>query len=66
MKTGEKIFHFLARLILAKFYGSVIIRFESGKVTHVETQTRRTWEYRDLPQDGGEPLLPGGVEIGRN
>ena len=49
MKTGEKLFHFLARLILDKFYGSVTIRFESGKVTHVETETRRMWQYRDLP-----------------
>ena len=49
MKVGEKLFHFLARLILDKFYGSVTIRFESGKVTHVETETRRMWQYRDLP-----------------
>ena len=50
MKTGEKLFHFLARLILDKFYGSVTIRFESGKVTHVETETRRMWQYKDLPE----------------
>lgn len=54
MKAGEKLFHFLARLILEKFYGSVTIRFESGKVTHVETETRRTWEYRNLPVVGTE------------
>ena len=36
MKTGEKLFHFLASLILDKFYGTVTIRFESGKVTHVD------------------------------
>ena len=51
MKTGEKLFHFLAKLILDKFYGSVTIRFEHGKVTHVETETRRTWKYGDLPDD---------------
>ncbi len=51
MKTGEKLFHFLARLILEKFYGSVTIRFESGKVTHVETETRRAWQYKELPGD---------------
>ena len=51
MKTGEKLFHFLARLILEKFYGSVTIRFEHGKVTHVETETRRAWQYKDLPDD---------------
>ena len=49
MKTGEKLFHFLARLILDRFYGTVTIRFESGKVAHVETETRRAWQYRDLP-----------------
>ena len=43
MKTGEKLFHFLAKLILEKFYGSVTIKFEAGKVTHVETETRRVW-----------------------
>ena len=61
MKTGEKLFHFLARLILEKFYGSVTIRFESGKVTHVETETRRAWQYKDLPaaasaRDGGDAV----------
>ena len=49
MKTGEKLFHFLAGLILAKFYGSVTIRFECGKVTHVETESRRAWQYKDIP-----------------
>ena len=24
---------------------SITIRFESGKVTHVETETRRMWQY---------------------
>ena len=51
MKTGEKLFRFLASLILREFYGTVIIRFEGGKVTHVETQTRRMWQYKDLPEE---------------
>ena len=54
MKVGEKLFRFLARLILDKFYGTVTIRFESGKVTHVEAETRRVWEYRNLPEPGGD------------
>ena len=59
MKTGEKLFHFLAKLILDRFYGTVTIRFESGKVTHVETETRRMWKYRDLPeQPVTESVLP--------
>ena len=53
MKVGEKLFHFLAMLILDKFYGSVTIRFEHGKVTHVETETKRMWQYKDLPDDAG-------------
>lgn len=53
MKTGEKLFSFLATLILDKFYGTVIIRFEKGKVTHVETETRRMWQYKDLPDKRG-------------
>jgi len=49
MKTGEKLFHFLAGLVLERFYGTVTIRFEAGKVTHVETESRRMWQYKDLP-----------------
>ena len=58
MKTGEKLFHFLAGLILDRFYGTVTIRFESGKVAHVETETRHHWEYKDLP---GKPAEFKGV-----
>ena len=50
MRTGEKLFKFLASLMLQGFYGTVIIRFESGKATHVETETRRMWQYGDLPE----------------
>jgi len=49
MPRGEKLFKFLATLILRGFYGTVTIRFEAGKVTHVEAEARRSWEYRDLP-----------------
>lgn len=52
MNTGERLFKFLAGLVLEKFYGSVTIKFEGGKVTHVETETRRRWEYRELPAPG--------------
>ena len=51
--VGEKLFKFLARLILERFYGSVTIKFEAGKVTHVETETRRAWAYKDLPNEPG-------------
>jgi hypothetical protein len=36
---------------LREFYGTVTIRFEAGKVTHVETETRRMWRYKDLPEE---------------
>ncbi len=49
MPRGEKLFRFLADLMLQGFYGTVIIRFESGKVTHVQMETRRMWQYKDLP-----------------
>ena len=49
MPRGEKRFRFLADLMLREFYGQAGIRFEGGKVTHVETETRRTWQYKDLP-----------------
>ena len=61
MKTGEKLFHFLAKLILEKFYGSVTIKFEAGKVTHVETETRRVWQYKDIPV--GAPRRDGEAAV---
>ena len=51
MSMGEKLLKFLASLMLRTFYGMVIIRFESGKVTHVGAETRRMWRYRDLPDE---------------
>ncbi len=59
MPRSEKLFRFLAGLMLHRFYGTVTIRFESGKVTHVETETRRMWQYKDLPEQVGE--TPGAV-----
>ncbi len=49
MGVADKLSKFIAALTLRKFYGTVTIRFEAGKVTHVETETRRLWRYRDLP-----------------
>jgi hypothetical protein len=51
MPRGEKLFRFLACLMLQRFYGSVIICFEHGKVTHIETETGWTWGYRDLAEE---------------
>ena len=55
MKTGEKLFPFLKRLAVDRFYGSVTIKYEHGKVTHVETETRRHWQYKDLPTGTAVP-----------
>ena len=49
VRVGEKLLKFLAGLILDRFYGSVAIKLEAGKVTHVETETKRAWQYKDLP-----------------
>lgn len=51
MSRGEKLFKFLASLILRELYGTLMIRLGSGNVTHVESETRRMWQYRDLPAD---------------
>jgi len=37
MNRGEALFRFLASLMLHQLYGPVIMWFESGKVTYVET-----------------------------
>ena len=50
LKTGEKLFKFMAGLILDKFHGTVAIRFEAGNVTHVETESRRVLQYKYLPE----------------
>ena len=53
--AGEKLFRFLADLMLRDFHGIVTIRFEAGKVEHVETETQRTWRCGDLPEQVSEP-----------
>jgi len=54
MKRGEKPFRFLASLTLRKFYGAVTIRFEAGRVTHVEAASNRNRAYKDLPPGSEE------------
>jgi hypothetical protein len=48
-KTMEKLFQFLMKFFSEKFYGSITIKFEHGKVTHVEVETKRIFAYKDLP-----------------
>jgi len=49
----EKPFRFLADSTLHDFYGVVIMRMAAVKVTHVETETRRSWQYKDMPEETG-------------
>lgn len=47
---GEKLFGFLPNLMLQDFYGTATIRFEARRATHAETEPRRMWQYKDLPE----------------
>jgi len=49
VKTAGKLFQFLRGLALDRFFGTVTIKFEHGKVTHVEAETRRAWQYKVFP-----------------
>lgn len=49
-KPMEKLFKFLKKLFSDKFYGSVIIKFENGKATHIEVNSTQKWQYKDLPE----------------
>jgi len=42
------------------FSGTAGIRFEAGKATHIETETRQTWRYQDLPS-GTSDVSDGGL-----
>jgi len=50
--------------MLRRFYGTITIRFEGGKVTCVETEIRRTWQYCDLRE--GQPGRKLGTDMARN
>jgi len=49
VKIGGRLLQFVHGVALDRFLGTVTIKFEHGKVTHVETDTRRHWQYNDLP-----------------
>ena len=51
MPTGEKLFRFVSSLRMRGSFGNVTIRLEPGKVSHVKTETRRTWHYKNLPRE---------------
>jgi len=47
----DRLFSFLRAFFRDRFFGTVIIKFEHGKVTHVEVNTRRSYEFKDLPAE---------------
>lgn len=34
------------------FFGTITLRFESGKVTHVDVETKRSYRYKDILSEG--------------
>jgi hypothetical protein len=56
MPRGEKRFGFLASPMVRNFYGAVTVRFENGKVSHVQVETRQVSRYKDLPAARGRRL----------
>lgn len=47
----HKIVTFLQKLFSERFYGQVVLRFENGKITHVEKiRTEEKWEFKNLPE----------------
>ena len=55
MPRGEKLFRFPPDLMLRDFYGTVTIRFQGGKVMHVETKSRWMWRHKYLPEETAAP-----------
>ena len=47
----EKLFRFLRRFFSREFFGTITMRFESGKVTHVDVETKRSYRYRDILEE---------------
>lgn len=45
----QKLIRFLQRLVAEKFYGTITIKFENGKATHIEMASMRKWEYKEFP-----------------
>ena len=64
MPGGDRLFKFLAGLMVRRFHGTITIRFQEGKATHVTAESRRTWEYRHLPASlAVGDAEPGGQQV---
>ena len=44
----NKLFGFLRQFFQGRFFGTITIRFESGKVSHVTVETKQLLEYKEL------------------
>ena len=58
MRVGGRLIALLTQLMQDRFHGSVTIRFEGGKVAHVDASVKKSWKYEDLP-----PSLPCDGEL---
>ena len=45
----ERLVIFFRKLFFGKFTGRVTVNVVNGKVTHVETTTRKVLEFKELP-----------------
>jgi len=50
-RTLKNLLLFLADAMMRRLHGTAMMRFQAGKVTHVTTETKRTWQYGDLPEN---------------
>jgi len=47
----HKVVAFFQKLLSERFYGQIVVRFENGKITHVEKiKTEAKWEFKNLPE----------------
>lgn len=47
----DRLSAFLRKFFLSRFFGTVTIQLESGKVTHVKVETKKVLRYQDLPAE---------------
>ena len=45
----DRLMNFFRKLFFGKFTGRVTVNVANGKVTHVETTTRKVLEFKELP-----------------
>ena len=45
----DRLMNFFRKLFFDRFTGRVTVNVANGKVTHVETTTRKVMEFKELP-----------------